>query len=146
MVVLKKQVYYLAVYFCQNWLYSMENWLKKVYYLAVYLGTVHLLRKGQRVGSWLGKTLIFPYMGGYIVQDDPYVSISFQELCQINCLANSNLTNLVWFLTNILIGKLKTNVLEYTSSFCKIDVDFCKPGYFKKVSSKAGSIDIMKER
>ena len=33
------------------------------------LGTVHLLRKGKRVGSWLGKTLIFPYIGGYIVQD-----------------------------------------------------------------------------
>ena len=132
MVVLKKQVYYLAVYFCQNWLYSMENWLKKVYYLAVYLGTVHLLRKGQRVGSWLGKTLIFPYMGGYIVQDDPYVSISFQELCQINCLA-SVLTKLS--------DKYPTKKTEYTSSFCKIDVDFCKPGYFKKVSSKAGSID-----
>ena len=117
------------------------------------LGTVHLLRKGKRVGGWSGKTLIFPYIGGYIVQDDSYVSISFQELCQINCLASSNLMKLFWFLTNILLGKLKTNVSEYTSSFCKIDVDFCKLGYFRKVSSKSGSInqvlssiDIMKER
>ena len=46
------------------------------------LGTVHLLRKGKRVGSWSAKTLIFPYEGGYIVQDHPYVSISFQDLCQ----------------------------------------------------------------
>ena len=75
-------------------------------------------------------------MGGYIVQDDPYVSISFQELYQRNCLASSNLAKLFWFLTNTQLGKLKTNVLEYTSSFCKIDVDFCKPGYFKKFSPR----------
>ena len=82
-------------------------------------------------------------MVGYIVQDDPYVSTLFQELCQINCLASSNLTKLFWFLTNILLGKLKTNVLECTSSFCKIEIDFCKPGYFKKISFKAGSINLV---
>ena len=34
------------------------------------------------MGSQLAKILIFPYEGGYIVQDYPYVSISFQKLCQ----------------------------------------------------------------
>ena len=34
------------------------------------------------MGTWSAKTLISPHEGGYIVQDYPYISISFQELCQ----------------------------------------------------------------
>ena len=50
-------------------------------------------------------------IGGYIVQDHPYVSISFQELCQINCLTSCNLTKLFQFPTSILLRKLETHIL-----------------------------------
>ena len=40
------------------------------------------------------------------------------------------MTKLFWFLTNILLGKLKTNVLECTSSFCKIEMISAQSIYF----------------
>ena len=80
-------------------------------------------------------------MGGYIVQDDPYVSILFQELWQINCLASSDLTKLFLVSDKYPTRKTENKALEYTYSFCKIDVDLCKPGYFKNISSKAKSIN-----